>query len=337
MAPPVGIEPTTYGLEVRRSIQLSYRSITHHKSTGMPTTVLPMRSRNLVVLAAVCFATTGTAQQLGPDSSSPLGVAAIRFFIGSIMLFLLSSVRPKRHLVTDRQPLATWIWAVAAFGQALYGAAFFSAVRSTGVAVGTVVALGSAPLITSAITAISSRKAPSLSWLGTTLFAIVGMSLIVVSGKESQVTVSGVALALCAGLGYALFALGSKTILSSGVSSELAMAKVFGVASLMLAPTLFFVDLEWLLHGDAIVMVVWLGVVTLALAYWSYATGLRQLEPSQTTMITLVEPVVATLLGAVVLSERPSVMAWRGIVVVIAALLADSRNASKMLMHNRLR
>ena len=337
MAPPVGIEPTTYGLEVRRSIQLSYRSITHHKSTGMPTTVLPMRSRNLVVLAAVCFATTGTAQQLGPDSSSPLGVAAFRFFIGSIMLFLLSSVRPKRHLVTDRQPLATWIWAVAAFGQALYGAAFFSAVRSTGVAVGTVVALGSAPLITSAITAISSRKSPSLSWLGTTLFAIVGMSLIVVSGKESQVTVSGVALALCAGLGYALFALGSKTILSSGVSSELAMAKVFGVASLMLAPTLFFVDLEWLLHGDAIVMVVWLGVVTLALAYWSYATGLRQLEPSQTTMITLVEPVVATLLGAVVLSERPSVMAWRGIVVVIAALLADSRNASKMLMHNRLR
>jgi DME family drug/metabolite transporter len=285
----------------------------------------------------VCFATTGTAQQLGPDSSSPLGVAAIRFFIGSIVLFIIAFLRPSRNPISQQQPLATWVWVATAFGQALYGAAFFSAVRSTGVAVGTVVALGSAPLITGAITAFFSRKAPSRSWLGTTTFAIIGMSLIVVSGKESQVTVSGVALALCAGLGYALFALGSKTILSSGVSSELAMAKVFGVASLMLAPTLFFVDYKWLLHGDAIVMVVWLGVVTLALAYWSYATGLRQLEPSQTTMITLVEPVVATLLGAVVLSERPSVLAWCGIVVVIAALLADSRNASKMLMHNRLR
>jgi DME family drug/metabolite transporter len=289
------------------------------------------------VLAAVCFATTGTAQQLGPDSSSPLGVAAIRFFIGSIVLFIIAFLRPSRNPISQHQPLATWVWVATAFGQALYGAAFFSAVRSTGVAVGTVVALGSAPLITGAITAFFSRKAPSRSWLGTTTFAIIGMSLIVVSGKESQVTVSGVALALFAGLGYALFALGSKTILSSGVSSELAMAKVFGVASLMLAPTLFFVDYKWLLHGDAIVMVVWLGVVTLALAYWSYATGLRQLEPSQTTMITLVEPVVATLLGAVVLSERPSVLAWCGIVVVIAALLADSRNASKMLMHNRLR
>jgi DME family drug/metabolite transporter len=264
-------------------------------------------------------------------------VAAIRFFIGSIVLFIIAFLRPSRNPISQQQPLATWVWVATAFGQALYGAAFFSAVRSTGVAVGTVVALGSAPLITGAITAFFSRKAPSRSWLGTTTFAIIGMSLIVVSGKESQVTVSGVALALFAGLGYALFALGSKTILSSGVSSELAMAKVFGVASLMLAPTLFFVDYKWLLHGDAIVMVVWLGVVTLALAYWSYATGLRQLEPSQTTMITLVEPVVATLLGAVVLSERPSVLAWCGIVVVIAALLADSRNACKMLMHNRLR
>ena len=289
-----------------------------------------MRSRHLVVLAAVCFATTGTAQQLGPDGSSPLGVATIRFFIGSLVLFFIAFLRPSRSRTVARAPLAARVWIATAFGQALYGAAFFSAVRSTGVAVGTVVALGSAPLITGAISAMSLRKVPALSWLGTTVFAIVGMSLIVVSGKESQVTMSGVALALCAGLGYALFALGSKTILSSGVSSEFAMAKVFGIASLMLAPTLLFVDLEWLTHTDAIVMVLWLGVVTLALAYWSYATGLRHLEPSQTTMITLVEPVVATLLGAVVLSERPTVLAWCGIVVVIAALLADSRITSKI-------
>jgi DME family drug/metabolite transporter len=282
------------------------------------------------VLAAVCFATTGTAQQLGPDGSSPLGVATFRFFIGSIALYFLSVLRPAHQPVSNRQSLAAWVWIATAFGQALYGAAFFSAVRSTGVAVGTVVALGSAPLITGAITAISSRKAPSLSWLVTTVFAIIGMSLIVASGKESQVTVSGVVLALCAGLGYAIFALGSKTILSSGVSSELAMAKVFGISSVMLAPTLFFVNLKWITSGDAIVMVLWLGFVTLALAYWSYAAGLRHLEPSQTTLITLVEPVVATVLGVLALNERPSTVAWIGVLIVIASLLAESRSASKI-------
>jgi len=289
-----------------------------------------MRSRYLVVLAAVCFATTGTAQQIGPDGSSPLGVATIRFFIGSLVLFFIAALRPSRTSTVERATLAARVWIATAFGQALYGAAFFSAVRSTGVAVGTVVALGSAPLITGAISAMSLRKVPALSWLGTTVFAIIGMSLIVGSGKESQVTMSGVALALCAGFGYAIFALGSKTILSSGVASELAMARVFGIASIMLAPTLFFVNLKWLTQRDAIVMVLWLGIVTLALAYWSYATGLRHLKPSQTTMITLVEPVVATLLGAIVLSERPTVLAWCGIFVVIASLLADSRITSKI-------
>jgi DME family drug/metabolite transporter len=155
----------------------------------------------------------------------------------------------------------------------------------------------------------------------------------VISGKESQVTVSGVVLALCAGFGYAIFALGSKTILSSGVSSELAMARVFGISSLMLAPTLFFVNLEWLTHTDAIVMVLWLGVVTLALAYWSYANGLRHLEASQTTLITLVEPVVATVLGVAVLNERPSSVAWIGVLIVIASLLIESRAPLKNMRH----
>ncbi len=296
-----------------------------------------MRSRLFVVLAAVGFATTGTAQQLGPEASSPIAVATIRFFIGSMVLIALSRLHLGSSVRRTSQPVAPSItpstWILTAFGQALYGAAFFSAVRSTGVAVGTVVALGSAPLITGVISAVTSRKLPTLLWLMTTAMAILGMGLIVASGSEAQVTVSGVGLALCAGLGYAIFALGSKTILASGIPSEIAMARVFGIASIMLAPTLFFVNLSWLTQRDAIVMVLWLGVVTLALAYWSYATGLHHLEPSQATMITLVEPVVATLLGAVVLSERPSVLAWCGIFIVICALLFESRSATENMRH----
>jgi threonine/homoserine efflux transporter RhtA len=45
-------------------------------------------------------------------------------------------------------------------------------------------------------------------------------------------------------------------------------------------------------------------------------------------MITLAEPVVATILGAVVLDERPAALAWIGIVVVIAALAYESRTSA---------
>jgi drug/metabolite transporter (DMT)-like permease len=42
-------------------------------------------------------------------------------------------------------------------------------------------------------------------------------------------------------------------------------------------------------------------------------------------MLTLVEPVVATVLGAVILDRRPTAWAWFGIVVVIGALAYESR------------
>jgi DME family drug/metabolite transporter len=154
------------------------------------------------------------------------------------------------------------------------------------------------------------------------------MSLIVLSGNDTDVSAIGILYALGAGLGYALFALASKRIVESGVASDVAMARVFGIAAVMLAPTLVFVDTDWIFTTDGISLGLWLGIVTVALAYWAYASGLKNLEPRETTMITLAEPVVATILGAVVLDERPAALAWIGIVVVIAALAYESQTSA---------
>jgi DME family drug/metabolite transporter len=150
----------------------------------------------------------------------------------------------------------------------------------------------------------------------------------VLSGNDTDVSAIGILYALGAGLGYALFALASKRIVESGVASDVAMERVFGIAAVMLAPTLVFVDTDWIFTTDGISLGLWLGIVTVALAYWAYASGLKNLEPRETTMITLAEPVVATILGAVVLDERPAALAWIGIVVVIAALAYESQTSA---------
>jgi DME family drug/metabolite transporter len=210
----------------------------------------------------------------------------------------------------------------------MYGATFFAAVHETGVAVGTVVALGSAPILTGLLSAVLFRSLPTRTWMLATVAAIAGMSLIVLSGNDTNVSVVGIMFALGAGLGYALFALASKRIVESGVASDVAMARVFGVAAIMLAPTLFFVNTEWVVTTGGVSLGLWLGIVTVALAYWAYASGLQNLEPRETTMITLAEPVVATILGAVVLDERPAALAWFGIIMVIVALAYESRTTA---------
>jgi DME family drug/metabolite transporter len=162
-----------------------------------------------------------------------------------------------------------------------------------------------------------------------TVAAISGMSLIVLSGSDTSVSVIGIMYALGAGLGYALFALASKRIVESGVASDAAMSRVFGIAAIMLAPTLLFVSTDWVFTTGGVSLGLWLGIVTVALAYWAYASGLKNLEPRETTMITLAEPVVATVLGALVLDERPAALAWLGIIVVIAALAYESRTTAQ--------
>jgi DME family drug/metabolite transporter len=207
----------------------------------------------------------------------------------------------------------------------MYGATFFAAVHETGVAIGTVVALGSAPILTGVLSAMLFRSLPTRTWMVATAAAIAGMSLIVLSGNDANVSVMGIFYALGAGFGYALFALASKRIIEAGVSSDVAMSRVFGIAAVMLVPTLFFVNTDWVFTTDGISLGLWLGIVTVALAYWAYASGLKNLEPRETTMITLAEPVVATMLGALVLDERPAALAWLGIIIVIAALAYESR------------
>lgn len=281
-----------------------------------------MRPRLMIVFAALCFSTTGTVQELGPDNANALSVAAMRTAIGAIVLFVIS--RFSRHENSKTQlPLRELV--LAGTGMALYAAAFFSAVRMTGIAVGTVVALGSAPLFAGLGSLVLWRERPGLRWTLTTFIAVLGMALIVITGDETQIHGGGIAAACAAGMGYALFALSSKPIMNQSANAAGAMASVFGIATLLLSPIFFTVDLSWISSWGGAGAAAWLGIVSVALAYWAYSTGLRSVSPADATALTIVEPVAATLLAAFVLREQPGLLAWIGIVVVIGSLSFGSR------------
>jgi DME family drug/metabolite transporter len=274
-------------------------------------------ARILVLLAAVCFGTTGTAQALGPDAS-PAAVGAARVVVGGLLLVLIA-----RHFAP--RSAAKWsVPAVLAGATAVagYQLTFFAAVHETGVAVGTVVALGSSPVFAGLLGRLVGREPLTARWSAATALAVGGVVLLVSAGSAGQVRPGGVLLALGAGLCYAGYTVAAKHLLVAGHAPEAVMARIFGVGALGLLPVLVLQPPGDLVSLGGIALALYLGAIPTALAYVFYARGLRRLPAGEVVTLTLAEPLTAAALGALVLGERPGVLALAGVALVFGGLAA---------------
>ncbi|MCW2958661.1 MAG: EamA family transporter, partial [Solirubrobacterales bacterium] len=286
-----------------------------------------MGPRLCIVVAAVCFGTTGTAQALGPDEARAVAVGSGRIALGGLLLALLA-VRATRSIPRGagrdpspgRPPLAAMVLAGACV--ASYQLCFFAAVEKTGVAVGTVVAIGSGPAFAGVLAWLVARENPGRRWVVATALAAAGVTLLVLGGGSASVSVLGVVLALGAGLGYASYTVIAKQLLMAGHTPEAVMGGAFGTGGLLLLPVLVATAGPWLVSAGGVALVLYLAVVPTALAYVLFARGLRHLTAGETATLTLAEPLTAAFLGAAVLGERPGGVAVAGAALVLAGLLA---------------
>ena len=206
---------------------------------------------------------------------------------------------------------------------AVYQLAFFAAVDRTGVAVGTVVALGSAPAIAGVAGRLIDGEPLTGRWAAATALACAGVLLLVLGGGGASVDPLGIMLAMASGTGYATYTVLAKRLLRRGHAPERVMA-----ASLLARRRCcsrrcsLLGDVSWLATGDGLAMALFLGAIPTALAYVLFARGLRHLTPGETATLTLAEPLTATGLGVVALGERPGAVAAIGAGLVLAGLLA---------------
>lgn len=276
------------------------------------------RGSLLVLGAAVFWGTTGTTQAFAPEGASSISIGAMRLLIGGIALLGFAGAQ---GLLPHLRYMPRLPWLISALAMALYQLTFFLGVRATGVAVGTIVTIGSAPVFAGLLTALVLRQMPGMRWLLATVLAIAGCGLLVASGGSVRVEPLGILLALAAGGCYALYAFFTARILARGVTSDLAAAAIFGLGALMLLPVLLTTDLTWMLQARGVLVALQLGLVATAAAYILFTRGLRLTPLSNAVTLTLGEPIVASLLGVIVVGERLAAAGWLGVGMVFAALL----------------
>ena len=270
----------------------------------------------LVLLAAMLWGTTGTAQSLAPATLSPYWVGALRLVIGSAFFAVLAWRAPARS--------GPWPWAQMALAGgciAVYNLSFFAGVKQSGVALGTALAIGSGPIWAGLLqTLLARRLPPALWWLGMLVSVAGGAAMALGQGGELRLNATGVALCLLAGLAYASYTLVNKPLVLR-LGPARANLAVFADAALLSVPV------AWVLGGPlqagaaAWGVVLFLGLVSTGLSYLLFSSGLRHISGTTGVTLALGEPVTAFVLAVWVVGERQQPLAWLGLAGVIAGLL----------------
>ncbi|KGX92199.1 transporter [Pontibacillus halophilus JSM 076056 = DSM 19796] len=269
----------------------------------------------LVLIAAVLWGTTGTTQAMAPEHAHPIAIGATRLAVGG--LFLLVLLLATRHFKLRSLPVKMTIF--ASLCMALYQPLFFSAVSITGVAVGTVVAIGSAPVFSGLTEWAFLKVRPTKTWWFSTALSITGCFMLFAHQTSTFVDPIGILMSLGAGLSFALYTLCSRQLVHT--SSPLSVvAIVFTLSALWLSPLLFMYDLSWILSYRGIGVSLQLGIVTTGIAYFLFAKGLTRISPSTAVTLSLAEPLTATLFGVFLLGERLSGLSWTGIFMLIVGI-----------------
>lgn len=276
----------------------------------------------LIGAAAVSWGTTGTVMTvLGRSAAAgPLLVGTARLWIAAALLLAGAWLVARWPDVTRGDALRCLAAGACMAG---YQAAYFTAVTLSGIAVAALIAICSAPLMIAAMAPFALgeklggrvRVALGLGVLGTTLLIAGPHGALDLSARF----VAGALLALTAGLAYALYVILTKAALARMAPLPLT-ALTFTAGAVLLTPALLWTDAPLRQLALGWPWLLYLGAVATAGAYAIYSMGLRWVPASVAGVVTLLEPLTATLLGVLIFGERLGVAGILGALLLFSAL-----------------
>ena len=284
----------------------------------------PEKSRAMgmaAVMAAAClWGTTGVTASLAPEVG-PLAIGAAAMGGGGLLQALLASPEIGRCAGRIRRRLGFIV--LAGLSVALYPLAFYGSMRLAGITAGTVISIGAAPAMAALIEWAASGRRPSGRFGAAAALGAAGIGLIAAgrSGAASGgSSAAGILCALLAALTYAYYSWAAARLMRGGIPRKAAMGSLFGIGAMLLLPVLLFTGGPFLNSPGNLAVGLYMASVPMFLGYICFGCGLARIEASDATAISLLEPVVAAALAALIAHERLAPLAWCGTGLIFLSL-----------------
>jgi drug/metabolite transporter, DME family len=280
-----------------------------------------------LVLSGLLWGTGGLIGTLFGQAAglSALAVAAYRLLAGGGLLVAFLTLTGRRW-PTGR---AAWTRiAVNGLLSALFQSCYFAAIALTSVSLATLVTIGGTPVIVAVAEQVRGRRALGRAGVITIALALAGLGLLVGlpgGGFSETAVLASTVLALLSAAGFA-----AVTLIGTSPVADLDELTLngfgFSLGGLVLLP------LAALLGGlgfrpslASAGLLAALGIGPTAVAYTLYFRGLRKASASSAALLSLIEPLTAAVLAALVLGNRLSATGIAGAVMLLAAVVRTVR------------
>jgi drug/metabolite transporter, DME family len=283
-----------------------------------------------LVLSGLLWGTGGLIGTLFGRAAglSALAVAACRLLAGGglIVAFL--------PLHGTRWPAGRAAWtriAVNGLLSALFQGCYFAAISLTSVSLATLVTIGGTPVIVAIAEHARGRRTLGRAGVLTMAMALAGLGLLAGrpgGGFSEAAVLAGTGLSLLSGAGFAAVTLiGTSPVTGLDELSLNGFGFTLGGLALLPLAAVSGGGLDFRPSLGSAGLLAALAIGPTAVAYTLYFRGLRKASASTAALLTLIEPLAAAVLAALVLGDRLSALGIAGAVMLLAAVIRTVRDS----------
>ena len=292
----------------------------------------------LVILAGCLWGTMGlSVRRFTEMGLGSLQVSEIRNIGAVVILLLFCLIRDRKSLKLRPKDLPISACS-GVFSIVFFNYCYFRTINMMDLSVAAIL-LYTAPIFVMLMSAVLFRERITVRKAVALVLALGGCCLVCgLVGSGVSISRLGLLLGLGSGFGYALYSIFTRVSLNRGMSSMSISFYTFVFAAVGAAFLADFGEIAEAFRSYGMSLLLYsllYALVTTALPYLLYTAGLMYLENGTASTIASVEPVMATVLGFFVYSERPTALTILGILLVLAALvllnLRDSKSTTEEL------
>lgn len=254
---------------------------------------------------------------------SSMQTVAVRMVIAAVLFSLFVLIYKRSLFIIHLKDI--WIFiGSGVISVGLFTYCYFSSIELSSLSVAAVL-LYTAPAFVMLFSLIFFKEKMTIPKAISLVLAVLGCAMTTgVIGGMLNVTLAGFLFGLGSGVCYALYSIFSRFALNRGYEPftitlyTFLFSAVFCLCVTDIRPVVRVVFVDWGSAGYALLF----ALVSCVLPYVFYTLGLKYIRSSTASIIATVEPVVATIIGAVVFSEPLNVpFGYLGVALVFLSVV----------------